>query len=802
MSLRIQSRQPTVVNLLSSPEDFSNASWVKANIVVTPNDTIAPDGTMTADKLTATNGDPVVGQWVMVTAGIPYTTSVYVKAGSASSVGARGFIWSWFTSDPGSATGPMNYGRVLYTLTNDWQQTTITFTPSTSGFVFVRLDTMEGNWTYAPGDFMYAWGASLIAGATPLLYSNDFANWGMNTAPNDYVVTSNATTAPDGTQTASFILKPAVYGGSTVYNVFNGKLGGRYRGTIYLKSAGYSNARINFENSAFDNISKGVDVDLNAGTIYNSFGGATATIVDAGDAWRRIDIFATAGTTNNYNYVFAVVPLNNQWQGVFTGDGTSGIYMWTGQVTEDVPVPYYPQSQLNSGIRLQSTQLSPLPISSALLYLDGNDPAIQGQGVWNDLSGHSGYAVFLGPVTYSSNDGGSLVFNGTSTYASLGNSNDMNFGSGDFTINFWMKPATWGNTNNSQGIIEKKAHDGTAGWTIYNDSTAPNKINARLGYQNNFLSTSNVVNNQWQNWTLVRNGTNIYWYLNGTLDASGTSTESLFDNNAGTLIGHTTTWDGYFDGRLSTIAVYTHALTASQILQEFEITKTRYGFAPTSGFRIREAAPAPGSLSFNGTNQNLRYTPSTDWDLGLGDFTVEWWQYMTGTRGSVFSIEDPASNSTSLMDIHFDNNFIMWFARPNGSGSGHSLQESEVRNQWVHFAVSRHNGLYAVYKNGSTLYIGDETTTYFGSNNCSLIIGGMNTNGRGRFPGKITNFRLVKGTAIYTDNFTAPTAPLEALANTKLLLLTEQRNPLKDSSGLDKQVTNVGNTPWDSSTPF
>ena len=143
--------------------NYTDASWSKANITVTPDDTIAPDGTLTADKLTATNGDPYIERWTTeVKAGVTYLASVYVKAGSANSVGARGFIWTWFRPDiPGRADGPNNYGEVLHTLTTEWQQTYVTFTPYTSGLVSFRVDTMEVNWTYAPGDYTYMWGASL-----------------------------------------------------------------------------------------------------------------------------------------------------------------------------------------------------------------------------------------------------------------------------------------------------------------------------------------------------------------------------------------------------------------------------------------------------------------------------------------------------------------------------------------------------------------------------------------------------------------------------------------------------------------
>ena len=150
-------------NLLTHSSDFNHAPWDLANIDVTSDSTTAPDGTMTADTLTARNQDPYLSQTFNVTAGVTYIASVYVKAGSANSVGAQGFIWSWYPNwIPGAATGPTNYAQVLHTLNNDWQYTYITFTPTTSGIVWIRVDTMERNWIYAPGDYTYMWGASLI----------------------------------------------------------------------------------------------------------------------------------------------------------------------------------------------------------------------------------------------------------------------------------------------------------------------------------------------------------------------------------------------------------------------------------------------------------------------------------------------------------------------------------------------------------------------------------------------------------------------------------------------------------------
>ena len=88
---------------------------------------------------------------------------------------------------------------------------------------------------------------------------------------------------------------------------------------------------------------------------------------------------------------------------------------------------------------------------------------------------------------------------------------------------------------------------------------------------------------------------------------------------------------------------------------------------------------------------------------------------------------------------------------------------------WHHVTVTR---------SGSTSYLfvdgvlqGTSTTTDYPSGNQLLDIGTYNASGYSPddFPGFISNVRYIKGTALYTSNFTPPSAPLTNVTNTKLL---------------------------------
>lgn len=161
----------------------------------------------------------------------------------------------------------------------------------------------------------------------------------------------------------------------------------------------------------------------------------------------------------------------------------------------------------------------------------------------------------------------SLYFNGTSSKLVSAISADFRFGTGPFTIEWWMYlTAPWDTVGTgSIGIIGQKAGDSFTGWQVYRDGGYPTKINFRLGLQNNFPSVSTPSVGIWEHWAICRNETALTWYKDGI--AESIQTNSYNTNESVILnIGFSQTWSGYFGGylddiRISNIARYTNDFT-------------------------------------------------------------------------------------------------------------------------------------------------------------------------------------------------------------------------------------------------
>ena len=173
-------------------------------------------------------------------------------------------------------------------------------------------------------------------------------------------------------------------------------------------------------------------------------------------------------------------------------------------------------------------------------------------------------------------------------------------------------------------------------------------------------------------------------------------------------------------------------------------------------------------------NPRLSSPASSDFTLGTGDFTIEFFVFFYTIAGVQKAIkQDTASGQTGFT-----------VATGDGTGKftfGGVLSETTsdaVANKWYHIAITRNSGVFRIFRNG----VQTDTNTSsvnFGSA-AKLVYGGSDDL---PIKGLMSNLRLVQGTSLYDSNFTTPTSPLTAVTNTKLLTLQSNRFVDNSASG-------------------
>ena len=209
----------------------------------------------------------------------------------------------------------------------------------------------------------------------------------------------------------------------------------------------------------------------------------------------------------------------------------------------------------------------------------------------------------------------------------------------------------------------------------------------------------------------------------------------------------------------------------------------------------------PGGYStyFDGTGDYLTVPGSTDFDFGTNAFTVEWWQYWNGNNGNGYTTlySNNYTQSGGIV-IQTDNNVNKYITYLNGTGTTIAESTAATANQWYHYALVRNGNTFTFYRNG----------TAAGTATLSVSIGSSVTQGifainNGTLPissSYIRDFRIVKGTAVYTSAFTPPTESLTAVTNTSLL--TCHLPYIADGSSSSHSITVAGNTNTERFAPY
>jgi hypothetical protein len=220
-----------------------------------------------------------------------------------------------------------------------------------------------------------------------------------------------------------------------------------------------------------------------------------------------------------------------------------------------------------------------------VLALDAANPlSYPGSGTtWRDLSGNGNNGTLENSPTFDSANGGSIVFDGVNDYIDLGS--DIVFKStGGWTVESWVNfdiiPTTYNNVTSPGNFIGSE--------TIVHNSWYWSVLNSKLALWNRSpgvwkYGSTILQSNTWYNAVLVcsSSGTSYQMYLNGIAEGGDHVSYTWNATYAGLNIRYIARGNSsnlrQIDGKVPMTKVYNRALSADEILQNYNATKTRFG---------------------------------------------------------------------------------------------------------------------------------------------------------------------------------------------------------------------------------
>ena len=421
-------------------------------------------------------------------------------------------------------------------------------------------------------------------------------------------------------------------------------------------------------------------------------------------------------------------------------------------------------------------------------------------------------------------------------YISPDSSSDFAFGTGDFTIECFCYLTSGGEASGNglfaptTGVVGPALGQwNTNGWQIYCGTSETN------------ISNTSYPQNEWVHVAFVRASNVVNVYQNGVKVTSDISDSTNYTNtgfNIGWYYGTAYAWDGYISNFrvVKGTAVYTSAFTpptepltaiTNTVLltlrsnRHVDISTSAHNMTTSNTPKIKPFSPFAPSASYNAavnggsshfptgeTGNKIECGTSADFAFGTGAFTIEAWVYVTADTypySRIMNIGPYWNNVNSIGLLADDTDHSSKIAL----GVYGAVTNARVcvstnatpRNEWFHVAVTRDGtGDFRLFVNGNL----DSTNTSYRTVNVSaggnqpLTIGGTTDRAvEEPFEGFISNFRVVKGTAVYTSSFTVPTAPVADVTNTKLLANFTNAS-IFDQTG-KTNIDTVGNAQLDTS---
>ena len=577
------------------------------------------------------------------------------------------------------------------------------------------------------------------------------------------------------------------------------------------------------------------------------------------NTWYHLAVVRTGSTIyfyiNGVRYgtsTYSATP-GNANGGYMIGNRIGATEPWFGYMTDSRVVLGTNVYGTGSTITIPTAPLT--AITNTSLLLNYTNAGVIDNAVSNNLETVGGAQISTTQYKWGAS---SIYFDGNGDNLSGPSTPALNCGTGDFTIEGWVYvssrtlnyPVIFGNNNGSYTAGALALTNSSAANAAYNNKFCLNAYDINSSGPPALVSSSTNALNTWYHLALVRVGTTLKMFVNGNQTASTTISSSIVFNwgKGGVLVGggNWDTTNSYFHGYINDLR-----LTNGYARYQYPFT------APAAPFPLFwQAAATPSSdpyfqnttllLPGNGTNgaQNNTFLDSSTNNFTItrngnttqGTFTPfskvdgRWGNYFDG-NGDYLSCGNNAALSAGAGDFTVEfwlslnsigvNDTSLWEARSsNGSATGFHIGALALTGgycinfytnatanltsslipyrSWTHIAVARSGSSLKVYVNGiSELSI---TNSANFSDTPTFTIGQSPLYSSNSLNGDMSNFRMVKGTAVYTSNFVPSTTPLTAITNTQLL--TCQSNRFIDNSTNAFAITRNGDVSVQTFSPF
>lgn len=413
--------------------------------------------------------------------------------------------------------------------------------------------------------------------------------------------------------------------------------------------------------------------------------------------------------------------------------------------------------------------------TNLLLHLDGED----GSTDFPDTSSGQHTLVADGnaqiDTAQSKFGGASLLLDGTGDWIKEESySADYDFGSGEFTIDFWCRRG-----NTGRGVLLRIADPSESvpnNIPVQIEFDSGNELIAYIGTgSSNFKVESNatVTDSSWHHVALVRTGNDFKIALDGTFGPTDTQSVTLYDTSTNRLrIGHHSSnpFNGHVDEVriVKGVAEWTSDFTPPTSPYDLVPDDLSTGRHPSSNGGAEpsttQAKLRDKSLYFDGSSY-LAFDDSADWDLGTDDFTLDAWVYFSSLpsssdRAHIFAIGDRNADDATLFALFNDGGtYRIEVGRRTGSWTFFDSDAISISaGEWHHLAAVR---------SGNTMYYffdgiaagSDSVNINFDVADTSGLYVGARKNGSGieyGLNGYLSEVRITKGTARWTSDFVPP----------------------------------------------